>query len=228
MRYMTPDLHCCEYASPGWLLLEDCSERVVRGGLWYSVVSPGSGVYPLPSASITQLFFRLDMLFLCIPMLALLSPTAMGHGRSGDGGRDGGGCWFWPCLLGWVLDGGGSRGREGYPGRRADDREQDKNEDRTRRDSLYRHVSQGVVDARTGSVLVKAALGRRLETTSAGTVRLQRLVSCRRSCLLLGLDWTGLDGTRNGRGACSQGTQRPTTYLDCGPDAAPNQRVKGG
>lgn len=61
VRYTTPDLHCWLYDSAGWFRCEDWRESVVRGGLWYSVVSPGSGVYPLPSASITQF---IDMVYL--------------------------------------------------------------------------------------------------------------------------------------------------------------------
>jgi hypothetical protein len=66
VRYTTPDLQCCEYASCDDCVLVVCSESVVRVGDWYSVCSPGRGVYPPSplSASITQLFLRSDLLFL--------------------------------------------------------------------------------------------------------------------------------------------------------------------
>lgn len=100
VRYTTPDLHCWLYDSAGWFRCEDWRESVVRGGLWYSVVSPGSGVYPLPSASITQLFFRLDSFFLCMLMfdLLVLAEAVGSRGRQGCGtvGR-------YKTRMGWNL-----------------------------------------------------------------------------------------------------------------------------
>jgi hypothetical protein len=74
VRYTTPDLHCLEYAPPGGCRLLLCIESVVRGGDWYSVCSPGSGVYPPLSVSITQLFLRLDMILRILPVP---NPTPM-------------------------------------------------------------------------------------------------------------------------------------------------------